>query len=119
VDQRLLLHLDLGDLAPGTRADVMSQYRFLRAIELGFGLWAFSRRGDSFSEPASNSLFLFTMVAGVTARGIGLIVDGSPSPAMYAFAALELAGAVTVYAYTRRTLRRTGRDRSIDSPRRG
>jgi hypothetical protein len=27
-----------GHLAPGTRADVMSQYRFMRAIELGFGL---------------------------------------------------------------------------------
>jgi hypothetical protein len=79
---------------------------------------SFTHRGRIFSEPASTSLFLFTMVAGVTARGIGLIVDGSPSPAMYSSPALELAGEVTIYAYARQTLRRRHRKGSIDSPRR-
>jgi Domain of unknown function (DUF4345) len=106
LDQSLLLSLDLHRLPPRVHADVMSQYRFLRAIELGFGLFAFLHRNDIFRLPAFNRLFLFTMAAGVVARVIGTVVDGSPSLAMYLFGGLELVGLVAIYAYTRATLRR-------------
>ena len=106
VDQSLLLGLDLDRLPRRVQADVMSQYRFLRAIELGFGLFAFLHRNDIFRMPAFNHLFLFTMAAGVVARVIGAIVDGSPSPAMYLFGGWELVGLVAIYAYTRATLQR-------------
>lgn len=41
VDQSRLLGLDLDRLPTRVQANVMAQYRFLRAIELGFGLFAF------------------------------------------------------------------------------
>jgi hypothetical protein len=105
VDQSALIGLDLDELPATVRANHMSQYRFLRAIELGFGLWAFIHRDDIHRVATANRLFLFTMAAGVAARGIGVVVDGSPSPVMYAFAGWELVGVVTIYGYTRRTLR--------------
>ena len=104
VDQSLLLDLELDDLPRRTQANVMSQYRFLRALELGFGLWAFVYRDEIHRRRPHNRLFLFTMGSGVTGRLLSLRFDGSPSPAMYAFLAWELAGVPVIYADTRRTL---------------
>jgi hypothetical protein len=109
VDQHLLLGLHLDALAPRVQADVMSQYRFLRAIELGFGLFAFLHREQIYRLPALNQLFLFTMAAGVTARIVGAVVDGSPSASMYVFGGWELVGVIVIFAYTRSTLRRPDR----------
>jgi hypothetical protein len=78
VDQSVLIGLDLDELPAAVRANHMSQYRFLRAIELGFGLWAFIHRDDIHKVRAANRLFLFTMAAGVAARGIAVVTDGSP-----------------------------------------
>jgi hypothetical protein len=104
VDQSLLLGLHLDRLPARVQADVMSQYRFLRAIELGFGLFALIHRNDIYRLRAFNRLFLFTMTAGVTARVIGALVDGSPSPVMYVFGGAELAGVIAIFAYTRTSL---------------
>jgi hypothetical protein len=104
VDQSLLLGLHLDRLPARVQADVMSQYRFLRAIELGFGLFALIHRNDIYRLRAFNRLFLFTMTAGVVARIIGALVDGSPSPAMYVFGGAELAGVIAIFAYTRTSL---------------
>lgn len=104
LDQRLLLGLDLRALEPRTAASVVSQYRFLRAIECGFGLFAFIFRHDIFTVPLFNQLFLATMTLGVVARGVSLLVEGRPRPAFYFFLATEAVGAVLIYAYTRHTL---------------
>lgn len=106
VDQSLLLGLHLDRLPDRVQADVMSQYRFLRAIELGFGLFAFLYRDQIHVVRAFNGLFLFTMAAGVLARGVSTIVDGQPSPAMFVFGGWELVGVIAIFTYTRATLRR-------------
>lgn len=111
VDQRLLFDLEVDRLAPVTEASMLSQYRFLRAIELGFGLWAILHRRDIHRVRAANHLFLFVMTAGVTARLLGLAIDGSPSGAMYFFLATELIGVTLIFAYTRRTLGAAARER--------
>lgn len=105
VDASLLFDLDLGGLASTTAASLLSQYRFLRAIELGFGLWAMLNRRAIHTSPDANRLFLSIMGAGVTARLLSLVLDGSPSAAMYFFLVTELIGVVLIFAYTRRTLR--------------
>jgi Domain of unknown function (DUF4345) len=105
VDQSLLLGLHLDRLPPHVQANVMGQYRFLRAIELGFGLFAFIYRDPIYRERAFNRLFLFTMSAGLAARVLSLIIDGEPSLIMYLFGAYELVGVMVIYAYTRVTLR--------------
>jgi hypothetical protein len=104
IDQSLLLGLDLDGLPPRVRANVMVQYRFLRAMELGFGLFAFVHRDKIHRERPYNRLFLFTMGGGVFARALSLVRDGSPSPVMYAFGGSELLGVVVIYADTRATL---------------
>jgi hypothetical protein len=108
VDQKLLLDLDLEQLPERTQANLMSQYRFLRAIELGFGLFAVIHRDDIHHRRPFNRLFLFTMTAGVSGRLVSVPLDGSPSPAMYFFAGFELVGVGVIYAHTRTTLAEGG-----------
>jgi hypothetical protein len=103
-DQSRLLGLDLDRLAPRTEANVMTQYRFLRAIELGFGLFAILYKEPIYQKRAFNRLFLFTMTAGVAGRGLSLRLDGTPSPIMYVFGGWEVLGVGVIYAYTRTTL---------------
>lgn len=106
VDQPLLLDLDIEQLPPRTQANHLSQYRFLRAIELGFGLFAFLHRDAIHRQRPFNRLFLFTMSAGVGGRLLSLGLDGAPAPAMYFFGGFELIGAPVIYAHTRKTLGR-------------
>jgi hypothetical protein len=103
-DQSRLLGLDLDRLAARTEANVMTQYRFLRAIELGFGLFAVLYRDPIHRQRAFNRLFLFTMAGGITGRALSLRLDGTPSAIMYVFGGWELLGVVVIYAYTRTTL---------------
>ncbi len=107
VDASLLFDLDLDQLASTTEASLLSQYRFLRALELGFGLWAMLHRHAIHDRPDANRLFLSIMAAGVAARLISLALDGSPSAPMYFFLVSELIGVVLIFAYTRKTLRRS------------
>ena len=101
LDLRWLLRVHLGDLPDRAQANLMSQYRFLRAIELGFGLFALRYRHEIFRLRSYNTIFLTAMGAGVAARLISLGADGWPSFWMYAFLAWELAGVVAIFAYTR------------------
>jgi hypothetical protein len=82
----------------------MTQYRFLRAVELGFGLFAFVYRDAIHRRRPYNRLFLFTMGTGVVGRGLSRILDGSPSAAMYVFGGWELLGVGVIFAHTRTTI---------------
>ena len=101
VDLPLLLHLPLDGLTPEAEANLLSQYRFLRAIELGFGLFALQFRREIFTHSAYNRLFLFTMAAGVVARLIGLAADGRPTGVMFGFLGWEAVGVVVIAWHTR------------------
>lgn len=103
-DQRLLFHLDVPALAPLTAASLVSQYRFLRAMEFGFGMFSIIYRRQIFTVRAFNRLFLATMTFGVAARILSLVLDGRPLPVFYFFLGTELAGVVFIYAYSRHTL---------------
>lgn len=103
VDFDLLLGFDLpagDDLA---RANVLSQYRFLRAIELSVGVIILVYRREVFSTRRYNRLFLMVLGAGILGRVISLVVDGTPSPIFFFFIVSELAALVAIYAHTRRT----------------
>lgn len=105
-DHQLLFHLDLHALAPVTATSMVSQYRFLRALEFGFGMFSIIYRHEIFTSRAFNRLFLATMAFGVAARIISLIFDGRPFPIFYFFLASEFAGIILIYVYSRRTLER-------------
>ena len=101
LDMPWLLRVHLGDLPHRAQANLISQYRFLRAMELGFGLFALRYRRQIFSVRSYNRIFLAAMASGVAARLISLGADGWPSIWMYAFLAWELAGVVAIFLYTR------------------
>ena len=104
LDQRLLFDLDVRELPLTTAASVLSQYRFLRLIELGFGLFALLFIREIYQHPKFNALFLSIMSAGVLARALSWQVDGRPKPVFGFFLLYELAGVVVLFLYTRRTL---------------
>lgn len=107
LDQRILFKLQAGSLDAQTGASLLSQYRFFRAIECGFGVFAFAFRKAIFGKPFFNRLFLGTMFGGVTARAISLVLDGRPYPVFYGFLLSELIGGILIYNYTRHTLERS------------
>ena len=100
LDMRWLLLVHLDDLPDRAQANLLSQYRFLRAMELGFGLFALRYWRQIFSVRSYNRIFLAAMGSGVAARLISLGADGWPSVWMYAFLAWELAGVLAISAYT-------------------
>jgi hypothetical protein len=101
VDMPVLLRLHLGTLPARAAANLLGQYRFLRAIELGFGLFAVVFHRQIFRVRSYNRLFLSVMACGVGARLLSLAADGSPSFWMYIFLATELAGVVLIFLSTR------------------
>lgn len=102
LDQRWLFDLDVDDLSAGTAASLLSQYRFLRAIELGFGVLAIRHARDIYHDARFGRPFLAVMTLGVVARGWGILLDGWPSLLFLFFLVSEALGAVSVYAVARR-----------------
>jgi hypothetical protein len=101
LDMRWLLRLHLDDLPDRAQANLLSQYRFLRAMDLRFGLFALRYWRAIFRLQSYNRIFLAAMASGVAARLISLGADGWPSVWMYAFLAWELAGVVAIFVHTR------------------
>lgn len=104
IDMPLLLNVQIDHLPPSTAANLLSQYRFLRAIELGFGLFAFVFRDQIYRLQTYNRIFLSVMAFGVLARIVAIVLDGSPSLVMYLFAIFEVIGVIVIFVYTRSTL---------------
>jgi uncharacterized membrane protein len=98
-DHQMLFNLDTGTLAEYTRTNMLSQYRFLRAMEFGYGLFAITFRKEIFSIPKYNRLYLAIMLAGVLARVVSLVDEGSPSLLFYFFLVFEFIGVIVIYLY--------------------
>jgi hypothetical protein len=82
-------------------AELLSHWRFLRALELCFGLVALVFWRRIFAERTPNLIFLSAMAAGAAARLLGLAVDGSPGTFVLAVLVWELAGVVVIFLATR------------------
>jgi hypothetical protein len=105
-DHRLLFSLNVSELSPQTAASLLSQYRFLRAIECGFGIFAFVFRREIFQQRLFNRVFLGTMFFGVAARIVSILLDGQPFMVFHGFLILELIGGILIFLTTRNTLSR-------------
>jgi len=105
MDYSLLMQADLAVLTDRAEVNVLSQYRFLRALELGFGLFALSFVKEIFSERKFNHLFLGIMGMGILARVVSLFYEGTPNSMMLFFMLYELAGLILIFVYTRQTIR--------------
>ncbi|WKN29688.1 DUF4345 family protein [Porifericola rhodea] len=101
LDFALLMEVDMEVLNDKAQVNLLSQYRFLRAIELGFGLFALSFVKEIFSQKKFNALFLLIMGAGIVARLASCLYEGWPNIMMLFFMCYELLGLVIIYLYTR------------------
>jgi hypothetical protein len=101
LDFPLLIGLELSDIPDAVEADLLNHYRFLRAVELCFGLFSIVYWRRIFTQRAPNTIFLTAMAAGVSARLIGLAVDGTPGLLVWSVIAWEVAGVVLIFLATR------------------
>ena len=99
-DFKQLFQLDPFSLQEFSRVNALSQYRFLRALELGFGLFSILFVKKIFSERSFNLLFIIIMGSGVLARIISWQVDGRPSSLFMFFMFYELIGLIFIFIYT-------------------
>ena len=82
---RAVFLIPIDTYEPMTRATVLNQYRFLKAVELSCGVW----------------LFLLIVFGGVAARGLSFAVDGRPAWPFFAFTGAELLTGLLVAGYVR------------------
>jgi hypothetical protein len=94
--------LAAGTIAPGAAADLIGQYRFLKALELAFGAFLLLYRRDILDGAQPILIFLLGCGLGLAARIIGWWVDGRPSAFFLAVLVAEAATLVLVLGYSRR-----------------
>jgi hypothetical protein len=82
--------VDLSAMGAQPAATLLNQYRFLKSMELAFGLFCWLYRRPIWAGGQARGLFLAGVFAGVAARAISIGVDGVPHWAFLVFAALEL-----------------------------
>jgi hypothetical protein len=104
LDYKILFDLDVYTIEDYSRTNMLSQFRFLRAIELGFGIFSIVFVKDIFHQRKFNYLFLTIMTLGVLGRVVSILVDGKPSTVMLLFMGYELIGVVLIAWYTRKTI---------------
>ncbi|MFC4873967.1 DUF4345 family protein [Negadavirga shengliensis] len=104
IEFKMLMELDLHSLDERSRINMLSQYRFLRGLEMGFGIWALTFRDEIFHHQKWNVLFLFAMGMGIFGRISSWLLDGSPNwPSMF-FLFYEAIGWLIIFVHTRKTL---------------
>jgi hypothetical protein len=74
---------------PAAVPTMLNQYRFLKSVELGAGLFCLTYRSKILDGTLASAVFLAIVGLGVAARTWSWIVDGPPSALFIAFLALE------------------------------
>jgi hypothetical protein len=85
----------------GSAASLLSQYRFLRAVELGYGLVAARYWRLIFADRRFGVPFLVVMALGVAARVVGIVWDGWPSALFLFFMVSEAVGVAVIWYVAR------------------
>ena len=101
-DFDLVVGLDPQQIDDQARANLFSQYRFLRAIEFAAGVILLAFRNEVFTTRRFNRLFLLLVTAGILARLLSWAVEGTPSPFFIFLIFSELAVLIVLYLYPRR-----------------
>lgn len=97
---QVLYGLDLAQV--GDAASFVSQYRFLKAVELAFGVFAFLQRREILAGGVECLIFLIGLAAGILARSLAWVSDGTPNPVFLLFMAFEIVTLLLVWAHTSR-----------------
>ena len=108
LDFKILFNFQIKDLYDFERINILSQYRFLRGLELGFGIFALTFIKEIFSEKKFNRVFLITMGLGIMARIASWLVDGNPGFLTKFFLFYEAIGWVLIFVYSKSSLSKNG-----------
>ena len=95
-----MFRLDAYKLSDYERINLLSQYRFLRALELGFGLFSVLFVKPIFNERLFNILFLLIMGLGILARIVSWFADGKSNYLSQFFMYYELISWISIFFYT-------------------
>jgi hypothetical protein len=93
------------DLSAQHMASVLNQYRFMKAEEFGFGLFAILFRREIFGLARFNRFFLGIVFLGAFERWLSIAVDGIPHPFYIYFACIETVFGLIMLLYSVKTLR--------------
>jgi Domain of unknown function (DUF4345) len=72
-----------------TQATMLNQYRFLKSVELGAGVFCLAYRKPIMDGGLATTVFLTIVGLGVFARSFAWIIDGRPAAAFIIFLLLE------------------------------
>jgi hypothetical protein len=89
------------------KANLLNQYRFLKGIEFGFGLFCFLFRKEIFRVAPFNQLFVSIVFVGALARALAIVLEGWPHWAFVVVTILEFMTGFAVVIYSRTTLERS------------
>jgi hypothetical protein len=96
--------LPLDSLPAEVQATFLNQYRFMKAVELSFGIFCWVWRHSIFQPGLFNRVFLSGVFLGVAARLLSWLIDGQPQLVFLIFTALELlTGVLCFWIVTRRS----------------
>jgi hypothetical protein len=101
-----IFQIDLAGMGREATANLLNQYRFLKAIEFGFGLFCFMFRREIFRSLVFNRLFVSIVFLGAAARALSIAVEGWPHWGFVGITVLEFLTGFVVWAYSRRTVER-------------
>ena len=104
---RTIFGLDPAALPDEVRATLLNQYRFLKAVEFGAGVFCLGLRRRILAGGPETRMFVALVAAGVIARSYAWIADGRPATAFIVFLLLEAVVLLAVLAM----LARAGRSR--------
>jgi len=82
----------------------LNQYRFMKSMEFGFGLFALLFRQEIYTQRKVNRFFLGIIFLGAANRALSIVVDGQPHPAYIFFVGLETVVGLVIYLHTRKTV---------------
>ena len=99
-----IFRIDLAGMGPVATANLLNQYRFLKAIEFGFGLFCFVFWREIFRSRVFNRVFVAVVFLGAAARALSITIEGVPHRAFVGITILEFLTGFVVVAYSRRTV---------------
>ncbi|MCB8883072.1 DUF4345 family protein [Acidisoma cellulosilytica] len=91
-----VFHVDPARWPAGAAPTMLNQYRFLKSIEFGAGLFCFGYRPAILAGGRASAIFLAIVGGGVFARSWSWGVDGRPTLLFIAFLLLEACVFVAV-----------------------
>ena len=99
-----IFQIDLTGMGREPIANLLNQYRFLKAIEFGFGLFCFVFRKEIFRSFVFNRLFVSIVFLGASARALSIAIEGWPHWGFIGITVLEFMTGLVVVMYSRQTM---------------